>query len=80
MNRILEILKTQGRSQTWLAKQIGYSYAITTNYCNNKTQPDKVLLRKIAALLEVDVKELLLSSATSVISDHKQNDGPSLTD
>ena len=38
MNRIKEILKQQGRSQTWLAEQIGKSYNVVTNYCNNHSQ------------------------------------------
>jgi putative transcriptional regulator len=62
MNRIKEILHQQGRSQTWLAEQIGRSYVVTTNYCNNKTQPSIHLLRKIAQVLDVDVRELLLET------------------
>jgi putative transcriptional regulator len=59
MNRIKEILHIQGRSQVWLADKIGKSYVVTTNYCNNKTQPKIALLRKIAGVLDVDVRELL---------------------
>jgi putative transcriptional regulator len=58
MNHIKEILKNQGRSQTWLAEQIGRSYVITTGYCNNKTQPSLNLLRKIADILEVEMRDL----------------------
>jgi hypothetical protein len=36
MNRIKEILKEQGRTQTWLAEQIDKSYVIVTNYCSTK--------------------------------------------
>lgn len=39
MNRIKEVLKEQGRTQTWLAEQTGKSYVVVTNYCNNNTQP-----------------------------------------
>ena len=59
MNRIKEILKAQGRSQIWLADHIGKSYVVTTNYCNNKTQPKISVLHKIAQVLEVDIRELL---------------------
>ena len=62
MNRLKEVLNDQGRSQIWLAKQIGRSYATTTNYCNNKTQPSLTILRKAAVALEVDFKELLVSA------------------
>ncbi|MFI5151245.1 MAG: helix-turn-helix transcriptional regulator [Bacteroidia bacterium] len=60
MNRIKEILKYQGRSQAWLAEKIGKSYVVVTNYCNNKTQPSIAVLKKVAEVLEVDVRELLV--------------------
>ncbi len=62
MNRIKEILEFQGRSQTWLAKAIGKSYVVTTNYCNNKAQPSVPVLIRIAKVLDVDVRELLVST------------------
>jgi len=64
MNRIKVILEQQGRSQTWLAKQVGKSYVVVTNYCNNKTQPSIKVFVQIAEILEVDVKELLVSTLT----------------
>lgn len=62
MNRIKVVLKEQGRTQTWLAEQIGKSYVVVTNYCNNNTQPSIPVLRKIAEVLDVDVRELLVST------------------
>ena len=60
MNRIKEVLKDQGRTQTWLAEKIGKSYVVVTNYCNNNTQPSIEVLRKIAEVLDVDVRQLLV--------------------
>ena len=60
MNRIKEVLKEQGRTQTWLSEKIDKSYVIVTNYCNNNAQPSIEILRKIAAELDVDVRELLV--------------------
>jgi putative transcriptional regulator len=68
MNRIKEILKIQGRSQAWLAEQIGRSYVVTTNYCNNKTQPSLFILRKIAKALDVDIRDLLSQTKDGVLS------------
>ena len=62
LNRIKEVLKEQGRSQTWLADQIKKSYVVVTNYCNNNTQPSLPVLRGIAEVLDVDVRELLIPS------------------
>jgi len=60
MNRIKEVLKEQGRSQTWLADKIEKSYVVVTNYCNNNTQPSIKILRQIAYVLDIDVRELLV--------------------
>lgn len=59
MNRIKDVLQSQGRSQSWLAEQIGKSYVVLNNYCNNNTQPSIPVLRDIAKALNVDVRELL---------------------
>lgn len=62
MNRIKEVLREQGRTQTWLADQIDKSYVVVTNYCNNKAQPSVPVLREIAKALDVDVRELLVGT------------------
>lgn len=60
MNRIKDVLKEQGRTQAWLAGKIGKSYGIVTNYCNNHKQPTVPVLREIAGVLDIDVRELLM--------------------
>lgn len=62
MNRIKEVLKQQGRSQIWLAEQIGKSYNVVTNYCNNHSQPSILVLNSISKILDIDVRELLVSN------------------
>tara|TARA_R110000744_G_scaffold118498_1_gene221327 strand:- start:26 stop:223 length:198 start_codon:yes stop_codon:yes gene_type:complete len=62
MNRIKKVLKKQGRTQTWLAEQIGKSYVVVTNYCNNNSQPSIQVLTEISLVLDVDVRELLVST------------------
>jgi len=62
MNRIKEILKEQGRTQTWLAEKIGKSYVVVTNYCNNNSQPSIQVLNNISEILDVDIRELLVST------------------
>ena len=39
MNRIKEVLEKQGRSQKWLAAQIGKSYNMVNSYVQNRRQP-----------------------------------------
>lgn len=62
MNRIKKVLKEQGRTQTWLAEQIGKSYVVVTNYCNNNIQPSIQVLTDISQVLDVDIRELLVST------------------
>jgi transcriptional regulator with XRE-family HTH domain len=62
MNRIKEILKEQGRTQTWLAEKIGKSYVVVTNYCNNNSQPSVQVLTDISKVLDIDIRELLVST------------------
>lgn len=62
MNRIKDVLKEQGRTQTWLAEKIGKSYSVVTNYCNNNSQPSIEVLTGIAQVLDVNIRELLVST------------------
>lgn len=61
MNRIKEVLKDKGISQTWLAKQTGKSYNTINEYARNVRQPSLEDLYRIAEILSIDVKELLKS-------------------
>jgi putative transcriptional regulator len=60
MNRIKEVLKNKGISQTWLADQMGKSYTTINEYARNKRQPSLEDLYKVAEILNVEVKELLI--------------------
>ncbi len=59
MNRIKEVLKDKGISQTWLAKQSGKSYNTINEYARNVRQPSLEDLYKIAEILNIEAKELL---------------------
>ncbi len=60
MNRIKEVLKDKGISQTWLAKQMGKSYNTINEYARNVRQPSLEDLYKIAEILDVEVAALLI--------------------
>lgn len=60
MNRIKEVLKDKGISQTWLAKQLGKSYNTINEYSRNVRQPSLEDLYEIAEILNVEVKDLLI--------------------
>lgn len=62
MNRIKEELDKKGIKQIWLAKQLGKSYPIVNAFVLNKRQPSLKDLHKMADLLDVDVRDLLIST------------------
>lgn len=61
LNRIKEVLEDKGITQTWLAKKLGKSFSVVNAYACNRQQPPLETLYEIATLLNVDVKELLIS-------------------
>ncbi|HEA20807.1 hypothetical protein LCGC14_1663950 [marine sediment metagenome] len=63
MNRIKEVLKTKGISQTWLASQMDKSYNSINEYARNKRQPSLEDLYQIAEILEVSAKDLLIDKS-----------------
>nr|DAE26997.1 MAG TPA: helix-turn-helix domain protein [virus sp. cthq354]DAE27616.1 MAG TPA: helix-turn-helix domain protein [virus sp. ctf7E27] len=62
MNRIKEFLDKQGISQTDLANRLGKSFNMVNLYATNKVQPPIPILYKIANILHVDVRDLLISN------------------
>jgi len=59
MNRIKEVLKDKGISQTWLADKMGKSYNTINEYARNKRQPSIEVLFRIAEILNMEAKELI---------------------
>ncbi len=62
MNRIKEVLEEKGIKQTWLAKKLGKSYNMVNGYVQNRQQPRLEVLSEIAQILDVDIKELIIST------------------
>lgn len=62
MNRIKEVLDDKGIKQTWLSSKLDKSYNMVNSYVTNKRQPSVEVLYKIADLLQVSVKDLLIEN------------------
>ncbi len=62
LNRIKSVLVEKDLSQTWLAEQMGKSFATINAYCCNRQQPSLETLQKIADFVHVDIKELINSN------------------
>ena len=56
------VLAEKERTGTWLSEQMGHSISTVSRWMTNKVQPSVEQLYKIARHLDVDVKELLVSS------------------
>ena len=62
MNRIKEVLEEKGIKQIWLAEKLGKSYNMVNAYVQNRQQPRLEILMRIADILDIDVKELIISN------------------
>lgn len=60
MNRIKEVLDEKGISQTELANMLGKSINMVNLYATNRVQPHIPVLYRIAELLNIDVRTLLI--------------------
>lgn len=61
INRIKVVLAEKQRTNKWLAENLGREYSTISKWCTNTNQPDLITLTKIAHLLEVDIRELLVN-------------------
>lgn len=62
MNRIREVLEEKGIKQIWLASKLDKSYNMVNSYVQNRRQPSLEVLNKIAEVLDVDVRILIMST------------------
>lgn len=62
INRLKEILVIREISQKEFANVIGKSVNTINSICNNKSQPHLKDLRKMALILNMDIRELLVST------------------
>ena len=62
INRIKEELEAKGISQTELANRLGKTFNMVNLYATNKVQPPIPVLYQIADILNIDVRDLLVST------------------
>ena len=65
MNRIKEVLEEKGIKQKWLAEKLGKSFNSVNSYVQNRQQPRLEVLNETAKILDVDVKDLIISNRKS---------------
>ena len=59
INRIKLMLAEKGRTNKWLAVQVGKDPATISKWCTNAAQPSLEMLLQVAKVLEVEVKDLI---------------------
>lgn len=62
INRLKVVLVERKQTGKWLAEAIGKNEATISRWCTNETQPSLETLVKVAKVLDVDIKDLLIST------------------
>lgn len=62
INRLKIVLVEQGRTSKWLAEKLEKNTATVSRWCTNEMQPSLETLVKVAEVLKVDVRDLLVST------------------
>lgn len=63
LNRIKILLHEKGKTSKDLAKDLGKAQSTVSRWCTNDAQPSLEMLYQISVYLEVDIRELLVSTA-----------------
>ena len=71
VNRIKLVLVEKKRTNKWLSEQMGVTPSTVSKWCTNSSQPDLPSLLKIADLLEVDIRELIVREYKSYLLSQK---------
>ena len=71
VNRSKLVLVEKKRTSKWLSEQMGVNPSTVSKWCTNTSQPDITSLLRIADLLEVDIKELIVREYKSYILSQK---------
>jgi transcriptional regulator with XRE-family HTH domain len=70
--KLHKTLKKQGRTQAWLARELGKTQNLITQYCNGSTNIPLPMLYQIAELLDMNVKDLLYNTLEEMQKDHNK--------
>lgn len=62
LNRLKAVLADSGKTNKWLAEQLSKDPVTISKWCTNTSQPDLQTLAKIAKLLDINIRELLVNS------------------
>ena len=69
INRIKVVLVDKGKTNKWLAAELGVSAPTVSKWCTNDAQPSLETLMKLAILLDVKVDDLLRFDALQMTNE-----------
>jgi len=72
LNRIKTALVDNGKTNKWLAEQLGKDPATVSKWCTNACQPSLETFMQIAKLLNVQVDDLLRFEELPKISEQRE--------
>ena len=61
-NRIKAVIAEKRKTNNWLAERLNKNRTTVSKWCTNQMQPTMETLFEIAKALDVDVRELLVST------------------
>ncbi|WP_319226682.1 helix-turn-helix transcriptional regulator [Draconibacterium orientale] len=61
-NRIKAVLAEHGKTNLWLAAELEVNRTTVSKWCTNEVQPTMESLFRIADAINIDVRELLVST------------------
>ena len=67
LNRIKAALADNQKTSKWLAEQLGKSETTVSRWVSNKIQPSLEQLFEIAQVLNMDVKDLIISKPMKLV-------------
>lgn len=62
LNRIKGAFADAGRTNLWLAEQVGRVPVVVSKWCTNPSQPDLQTLAIIAESLNINMREILVDN------------------
>lgn len=62
LNRLKIVLAEQKKTGKWLSEQLGKDTSTVSKWCSNKMQLSLEILMKIAEILDVDIRELIITT------------------
>lgn len=64
INRLKAVLADKGKTNRWLALELGKNETTISRWCTNEVQPSLETLYKVAKILDVETEDLLVKQKT----------------